>query len=553
MKKEKCYINDDGVTYSKDKKTLIKAPVSITHCKILEETETIKESAFERCINISEIIIPGNVRNISKNAFYCCFNLKEVILPEGLVRIDEYSFCGCIMLERITLPSTVESIGNVALDSVKSIVIPASVKHIEGNPFSSCEKIENLSAHFSIINDALYTADGKQLIHCFYKGKDYRIADGTQSIRGEAFSSLRRITIPESLETWIVTYVYSLERITFLGEVDEIHFHNAFYNSFPKLCRIIVPKGALEYYKKILKISVNEMFGEDHFPSRPVKLTKRILSPSERDIPSVLDLVPVKGGSFSMGSDEKKAPSWIMPAHEVTVSDFYIGRYPVTQKIWRMVMCKNPSASKGMQLPVEFVSWFDCIEFCNALSRHFGFRPCYRIDYSKLALVLAHRDCAFASECASKKKTDTLARAVSLLNDGVGGFRLATDAEWEYAARGGQLSFGYKYAGSDNLDEVAWYDGNSCHKTHNVGTKRPNELGLYDMAGNVESWCWDWFGDYLPFPQTNPQGPCMGKWRVVRGCSYQCWPDFEAEVAARSHIHPSYANRCIGLRIVLSL
>ena len=188
-------------------------------------------------------------------------------------------------------------------------------------------------------------------------------------------------------------------------------------------------------------------------------------------------MIKVEGGTFNMGATSEQgsdAGSNEYPVHSVTLSDYYIGETEVTQELWEAVMGSNPSYFKGSQNPVEKVSWNDCKEFITKLNRLTGKN-----------------------------------------------FRLPTEAEWEYAARGGNKSKGYyKYSGSNTIDNVAWYDGNSSSATHNVKTKSPNELGIYDMSGNVWEWCEDWFGDYSSGSQTNPTGPSSGSYRVLRGGSW---------------------------------
>ena len=189
-----------------------------------------------------------------------------------------------------------------------------------------------------------------------------------------------------------------------------------------------------------------------------------------------IEMVYVKGGTFTMGATAEQgsdAYSDEKPTHSVTLSDYYIGKYEVTQAQWKAIMGSNPSNWKGDNLPVENVSWNDIQEFIKKLNAQTG------------------------------KK-----------------FRLPTEAEWEYAARGGNQSKGYKYSGSNSISEVAWYDGNSGDKTHPVGQKAPNELGIYDMSGNVYEWCQDWYGDYSSSSQTNPTGPSSGSYRVLRGGSW---------------------------------
>ena len=220
-----------------------------------------------------------------------------------------------------------------------------------------------------------------------------------------------------------------------------------------------------------------------------------------------IDMVRVEAGTFTMGATaEMKNPyDYEKPTHRVTLTnDYYIGKYEVTQALWQTVMGNNPSKFKGDNLPVEMVSWYYCQEFISKLNRITG----------KM-------------------------------------FRLPTEAEWEYAARGGNKSRGYQYSGSNNLSDVAWYDDNSGNKTHAVGTKQPNELGIYDMSGNVSEWCQDWYGEYNSSSQVNPTGANSGSYRVGRG---GCW----GSGARRFHSScrgcgtPGGRYNNIGLRLVLS-
>ena len=247
-------------------------------------------------------------------------------------------------------------------------------------------------------------------------------------------------------------------------------------------------------------------------------------------------MVKVDGGTFMMGATAEQsadASSFEKPAHKVTVSDFYIGKYEVTQALWTKIKGTNPSRYIGNgNLPVETVSWYDCIRFCNALSKSMGYAACYRIENGVNG---------------SGKENST----VTLLNGGRGGFRLPTEAEWEYAARGGNRSKGYKYSGSNRLDDVAWYYDNSKGQTHPVGEKVPNELGLYDMSGNVWEWCWDWYDNYSSKSQNNPTGPDKGSDRVYRGGTWDYYSK-GCRVSVRSGDYPfgvGYDDH-LGFRLV---
>ena len=218
-------------------------------------------------------------------------------------------------------------------------------------------------------------------------------------------------------------------------------------------------------------------------------------------------MVKVAGGTFQMGATSEQgsdAFDWEKPVHSVTLSDYYIGQTEVTQELWEAVMGSNPSYFKGdNQRPVERVSWNDCQEFIEKLNRLTGKN-----------------------------------------------FRLPTEAEWEYAARGGNKSKGYKYSGSNDADAVAWYGDNSGGKTHPVATKQSNELGLYDMSGNLWEWCQDRYGDYTSRSQSNPKGANTGSYRVLRGGS---WSNF-ARIVRVSYRGISMPYRRIdgrGLRLAL--
>ena len=214
-------------------------------------------------------------------------------------------------------------------------------------------------------------------------------------------------------------------------------------------------------------------------------------------------MIEVEGGTFKMGSEDSDAYSDEKPVHQVTLSSYAIGETEVTQELWQAVMGSNPSNFKGTNLPVEQVSWEDCQEFIRKLNQMTG-------------------------------RT----------------FRLPTEAEWEFAARGGNKSQGYKYSGSNNIDDVAWYDGNSSSATHPVKTKKANELGLYDMSGNVYEWCSDWYASYDSSAQTNPTGPNSGSIRVCRG---GCWINIAGRCrsASRNNFTPSDRVIILGLRLAL--
>lgn len=217
-------------------------------------------------------------------------------------------------------------------------------------------------------------------------------------------------------------------------------------------------------------------------------------------------MIPVEGGTFMMGATKEQLNNAYddeKPPHRVTLSSFHISETEVTQALWTEIMGSNPSEFKGDDLPVTNVSWDDCQEFIGKLNAQTGKN-----------------------------------------------FRLPTEAEWEFAARGGTMSRGYKYSGSNDLNSVAWYNENSERKPNPVKQKEPNELGIYDMSGNVYEWCQDLYGEYGVYAQTNPRGTASGSKRVYHGGG---WISYEGEcrVSRRINFEPDYRANYLGFRLAL--
>ena len=243
----------------------------------------------------------------------------------------------------------------------------------------------------------------------------------------------------------------------------------------------------------------NSILGEEHVWNIDI-VRDSLTIPINDDLS--ITMIYVEGGSFDMGSDDGYSDE--RPVHRVTLSDFFIGETVVTQELWTAIMGSNPSRFIRANKPVEQVSWDDCQIFITKLN-----------------------------ELTGKN------------------FRLPTEAEWEYAARGGNESKGYKYAGSNRLGAVAWHDDNSNDKTHPVKTKQANELGLYDMSGNVYEWCQDLYdgGYYRVSPLINPTGPIIASSsRVIRGGG---WNSYDCRVSIRSHSMMTTEMDDIGVRLVL--
>jgi len=207
-------------------------------------------------------------------------------------------------------------------------------------------------------------------------------------------------------------------------------------------------------------------------------------------------MVSVKGGTFFMGSNENRVTERV---HEVTIRPFLISDTVITQELYFSVMNENPSYFKGSDYPVDSVSWFDAIRFCNALSVRFGLSPAYVIDGDNVTWLRESK-----------------------------GYRLPTEAEWEFAARGGPYGASGPqdkvfFSGGDasaNPQDYCWYSINAKTSPRTVRGKLPNQLGIYDMSGNVWEWCWDWYSDYPTESVVDYTGPAAGKYRIYRGGSY---------------------------------
>ncbi|MBQ2838260.1 MAG: formylglycine-generating enzyme family protein [Muribaculaceae bacterium] len=250
-----------------------------------------------------------------------------------------------------------------------------------------------------------------------------------------------------------------------------------------------------------------------------------IFSTLEKD-----EMVFVKGGTFTMGATAEQGSDYDSderPTHQVTLSDFYIGKYEVTQQLWEYVMKYSGTAADGSTMS----AYGSDVWLGSNPSSSYGvgnYYPAYYVSWEDIVNIFIPR----LNKITGKT------------------FRLPTEAEWEYAARGGNKSQGYICSGSNNIDDVAWYYYNSI-KTHQVGTKAPNELGLYDMSGNVCEWCSDWYSSsyYSSSPSTNPTGPTSGSYRVYRGGGWNYYAQ-GCLVSCRGSGDPDYRYYDLGFRLV---
>jgi formylglycine-generating enzyme len=238
--------------------------------------------------------------------------------------------------------------------------------------------------------------------------------------------------------------------------------------------------------------------------------------------PHAFKMIPVEGGNLTMGETKTQ--------HKV--ADFFMAATPVTQSLWQHIMDNNPAHFVGKQRPVEQVSWFDAAVFCNALSEKTGKTPYY------------YHDAAFSKPFGKENNQYALLEKLDkstpiYFHQKANGYRLPSEAEWEYAAKGGNKSHDFEFSGGENIDIIAWYDGNSHQETKPVGLKMPNELGIFDMSGNVWEWCEDWYSDNRSD-------------RVFRGGSW-FYSSVSCRTTYRYSYSPEYRLNSIGFRLCVLL
>lgn len=278
--------------------------------------------------------------------------------------------------------------------------------------------------------------------------------------------------------------------------------------------------------------------------TRTLPLTPRWLN--EQNKPPLLPphFVALPGRTFQMGRTSGDGDDDEIPVHNVTLSPYAICKYEVTQAEWQAVMGTNPAHDHGVgpEFPVYNVSWYDIIRYCNLRSMAEGYTPAYRINGSTNPL-----------NWGVTPTYDSPAWNAVVCNWDADGYRLPTDAEWEFAARGGTNSPDYMFSGSNNINLVAWNDGNAtvpgCKP---VGSKAPNSLGIHDMSGNLWEYCWDWRDDFTGEDEVDPTGPINGFLRLARGGYWLNLPQ-QCRVYERSGYYAFEGSYWMGFRVARSL
>ena len=453
------------------------------------------------------ISFDGKVTNIGDGAFMCNETISGITIPDSVTKIDNNAFRWCTNLNKVDMGNNVTHIGNVAFDgctSLTSVTIPDSVTFIGPSAFLACYNLSDFYGAAATEDHKGLVIDDTLVAFAPAGPTEYTIPDGIKIVGEGCFNdcgNLTKVIIPATvteIQEQAFYRCYKLATINCQPTTPPTLLMHSTYGTFDSNAsdrKIYVPASSVDAYKT----------AENWSEYADAIVAEGGSEPEPNINVGGFDMVFVAGGTFTMGATAEQgsdADSDEKPTHSVTVSDFYIGKYEVTQAQWRAVMGSNPSNFTGDNNPVEKVSWDDIQEFIKKLNAQTGKR-----------------------------------------------FRLPTEAEWEYAARGGNQSKGYKYSGSNSISDVAWYDDNSSSKTHPVGQKTPNELGIYDMSGNVCEWCQDWYGDYSSDAQTNPTGPSSGSLRVLRGGGWHGSARL-CRVSNRSNLNPDRRIYHNGFRLV---
>ncbi len=539
----------------------------------------IDSYAFENCTGLMDLTLPNSLSSIGKGAFYNCSKIESVNIPKNVTIIGDGAF-NATRIKKLTYDAKLcKSSGYMTTNYIEEVSIGDQVEYLPTG-FASESKIIEVTIPKSvktIYEGAFYNCDSLKTLYwkaedCVIKG-DYDDGDWYMNPPFIWCPNLAEIIIDKDVKSigdqmfYVTNYKnHFIDSVISYAVVPPTITEKCFYMSLISTydrAILCVPKGSLQAYqeaegwKEFLHIvemeeealrgdvdgdgivgiadvvalidvilaggnnSVCDIDGDQIVGIADVVFlidylltgtwSDESVNPDEQNVESftvngvTFNMITIDGGTFTMGEapeqDEDAFFDNEKPVHEVTLSTFSIGETEVTQELWQAVMGSNPSFFTGnLQRPVEQVSWEDCQTFIAKLNQMTG-------------------------------RT----------------FRLPTEAEWEYAARGGNKSGHYVYAGSNEVYNVAWYGED---ETHAVATKLPNELGVYDMSGNVWEWCHDWYGDYSGDAQTNPTGPASGTDRVCRGggCGYFTWC---YRVLFRNYNEPTYSENALGLRLAM--
>ena len=486
-------------SYSDSYEGEVVIPSFVTYSGRTYTVNAIGDNAFKMCKALTKITMPVTIETIGASAFHYCEELTEVTIPFSVTRIKNSAFWLCLGLSEVVIPDGVTTIGSMAFrncSSLQKVVIGKSVTSIGSTCFYYCPDITEVTCLAEVPPTLTDQGTNLTFMPDVYQYAALRVpyASHEAYCDHDKWSQFAHIVSKQDVEP------------VALGDVNgDTHVS---ISDVTALIDLLLGGGEIAN-------PAADVNGDSHVTISDVTaLIDQLLSgvdggtvasgPARREFlinRYGFNMIKVDGGTFMMGLEGDVDAT---PIHQVTLSDYHIGETEVTQALWTHVMGNNPSGHSGVgDLPVENVSWYTCQAFINQLNAMFEEN-----------------------------------------------FSLPTEAQWEFAARGGNKSQGYIYAGSNNVNQVAWYVTNSDNTTHPVASKQANELGLYDMSGNVFEWCQDYYGAYSSEAQVDPQGPDTGTTRVCRGSAYirgitNNW----LKCGGRTQDNPDIAAEDSGLRL----
>ena len=495
---EVTYLTSDYNSYFGD----VNIPATVTHDGVTYTVTAIGDNAFNMSKSLTSVTIPNTVTSIGAYAFRYCEGLTSVEIPNSVTTISNNAFWLCLNLEEVVIPNSVTTVGSMAFrncTAMKRVVIGENVTSIGSTCFYYNPNITEVICLAATPPTLTESSSGTTFMPAVYQNAVLRVPYGShEAYRNDAgWGRFANIVSEQEVQPSQVGDV-NCDGVVNISDATQLI--NLLLNGNTAYSQSADVTGDGLVNISDATTLINMLLNGDGGNQGTVG--NAVNNYLINGVP--FTMVKVDGGAFMMGGENI---SLATPVHQVTLSDYSIGETEVTQALWQVVMNSNPSRFKSnVNLPVENMTWDDCQTFVVKLSQLTG-------------------------------KT----------------FRLPTEAEWEFAARGGNKSQGYVYPGSNNLNEVAWYKSNSGDQTHVVGTKKANELGLYDMSGNVFEWIQDYYGSYTSAPQVNPQGPATGEYRVCRSAGYNRANSGSAsdwlKCAGRTYDSPSTAADDTGLRL----